>query len=62
MNAQPITAAKIFALTLCLCVSCAFASPLPQTKKRSQSDDIAFRHNNRLRVAVRVVELYEAEI
>jgi predicted Zn-dependent protease len=38
MNAQPITATKVFAFTICLCVSCAFASPLPQTKKRSQSD------------------------
>jgi len=38
MNAQPITATKVFAFTVCLCASCAVASPLPQTKKRSQSD------------------------
>lgn len=38
MNAQPIAATKVFGFTICLCVSCAFASPLPQTTKRSQSD------------------------
>jgi predicted Zn-dependent protease len=51
MNAQPITATKVFAFTVCLCVSCAFASPLPQTKKRSQSDAdinaIGHRHIDR---------------
>jgi predicted Zn-dependent protease len=38
MNARPITATKVFSFTVCLCVSCAFASPLPQTRKRSKSD------------------------
>jgi predicted Zn-dependent protease len=51
MNAQPITATKVFAFTVCLCASCAFASPLPQTKKRSQSDAdinaIGHRHIDR---------------
>jgi predicted Zn-dependent protease len=51
MNVRPITATKGFALTVCLCVSCVFASPLPQTKKRSQSDAdinaIGHRHIDR---------------
>jgi predicted Zn-dependent protease len=51
MDVQPITATKVFAFTVCLCVSCAFASPLPQTKKRSQSDadinSIGHRHIDR---------------
>jgi len=38
MDARPITATKVFSFTVCLWVSCAFASPLPQTKKRSKSD------------------------
>ena len=51
MNAQAITATKVFAFTVCLCASCAFASPLPQAKKRSQSDAdinaIGHRHIDR---------------
>jgi predicted Zn-dependent protease len=51
MNARPITATEVFAFTVCLCVSCAFASPLPQTKKRSKSDAdinaIGHRHIDR---------------
>jgi predicted Zn-dependent protease len=51
MNTRPAAASKVFALTVCLCVSCAFASPLPQTKKRSKSDAdinaIGHRHIDR---------------
>ena len=51
MNARLITATKVFAFMVCLCVSCAFASPLPQTKKRSESDAdinaIGHRHVDR---------------